>query len=262
MAQWREIRKDSLVQRLVVELRGQITSGRLAVGDRLPPEPELAGEFGVSRPLLREALAELRAEGFVQTFTGRGTFVSLPTEEDLADAFAWQLRMPGTRRFSADELYEARGAIELCAVELAAERASAEEIATLEKLLASMTEASKDAAGYTAADVGFHVAVARASRNSLLPALLLPIVSTIVEGVFESHGAKGATELGIAAHARILAALRSKDRVAARAAMSAHLRESRSLFPEPVTDRPSVPRRPGARAACRGGAGSTRRRRS
>ena len=51
----------------------------------------MAAQFGVSRPLLREALAELRAEGFVETVSGRGTFVRHPSETDLADAFAHQL---------------------------------------------------------------------------------------------------------------------------------------------------------------------------
>jgi DNA-binding FadR family transcriptional regulator len=185
----------------------------------------------------------LRAEGFVQTLTGRGTFVSHPTEDDLADAFTWQLRLSGSRRFSVDELYEARGAIELCAVELAAERATDEDIDTLQRLLSSMSQGRADAAAYTAADVDFHVTIARMSRNAILPTLLLPIVSTIVEGVFESHGSEGATERGITAHTRILRALRSRDPVAARAAMAAHLRESRSIFPEPVAAR----RRGGAR---------------
>ena len=58
----RQIRKRSLVERLVAEVRGQITAGRLAEGQQLPTEARMAAEFGVSRPLLREALAELRAD--------------------------------------------------------------------------------------------------------------------------------------------------------------------------------------------------------
>src|SRR5580704_6876233 len=124
----------------------------------------MAAQFGVSRPLLREALAELRAEGFVETISGRGTFVRHPTETDLADAFAHQLLLaasgPGP---TADHLYEARQAIEVVAAELAAQRATPEAVETLERLLATMTESRDDAAAYTAADVGFHIAVARAT---------------------------------------------------------------------------------------------------
>ena len=85
------IKKATLVEKLVAEVRSWITSGRLVVGQSLPTEAEMAAQFGVSRPLLREALAELRAEGFVETISGRGTFVRHPSETDLADAFAHQL---------------------------------------------------------------------------------------------------------------------------------------------------------------------------
>ena len=59
------IKKATLVEKLVAEVRSWITSGRLVVGQSLPTEAEMAAQFGVSRPLLREALAELRAEGIV-----------------------------------------------------------------------------------------------------------------------------------------------------------------------------------------------------
>ena len=72
------IKRATLVEKLVAEVRSEITSGRLQVGQRLPTEAKMAAQFGVSRPLLREALAELRAEGFVQTESGRGTFVRHP----------------------------------------------------------------------------------------------------------------------------------------------------------------------------------------
>ena len=87
------IKKATLVEKLVAEVRSWITSGRLVVGQSLPTEAEMAAQFGVSRPLLREALAELRAEGFVETVSGRGTFVRHPSETDLADAFAHQLQL-------------------------------------------------------------------------------------------------------------------------------------------------------------------------
>ena len=158
------IKKATLVEKLVAEVRREITSGRLVVGQSLPTEAKMAAQFGVSRPLLREALAELRAEGFVDTISGRGTFVRHPTETDLADAFAHQLLLatsgPGP---TADQLYEARQAIEVVAAELAAQRATPEALETLERLLATMTESRDDAAAYTAADVGFHIAVARAT---------------------------------------------------------------------------------------------------
>src|SRR5580692_4854133 len=229
----RQIRKRSLVERLVAEVRGQITAGRLAEGQQLPTEARMAAEFGVSRPLLREALAELRAEGFVETVNGRGTFVRHPSEADLTDAFVRQLRLSGREpELTADHLYEARQAIELCSAALAAERATPELIATLERLLQAMEDSGGDAAAYTAADVGFHVTVARATENPLFPALLAPIATIIIRGMFSSHGHPDAVRLGIEAHRKVLTAIKRGQPEAARRAMAAHLRESRSIFPD------------------------------
>jgi DNA-binding FadR family transcriptional regulator len=229
----RQIRKRSLVEKLVAEVRGQITAGRLTEGQQLPTEARMAAEFGVSRPLLREALAELRAEGFVETVNGRGTFVRHPSESDLADAFVRQLQLSSLEPdLTADHLYEARQAIELCSAALAAERATPELTATLERLLQAMIDSNGDAAAYTAADVGFHVTVARATENPLFPALLAPIATMIIKGMFESHGTPDAVQLGIAAHGRVLAAIKQGKPEAARRAMAAHLRESRSIFPD------------------------------
>lgn len=206
------IKKATLVEKLVAEVRSWITSGRLVVGQSLPTEAEMAAQFGVSRPLLREALAELRAEGFVETISGRGTFVRHPSETDLADAFAHQLLLsaPGPGP-TADQLYEARQAIEFVAAELAAERATPDSLETLGRLLAEMMDSRHDAAAYTAADVSFHIGVARASLNPLLPTLLAPLATLIIRGMFESHGDPAAVSRGIKAHTNILRAIQKRD---------------------------------------------------
>jgi GntR family transcriptional repressor for pyruvate dehydrogenase complex len=222
----------------VAEVLSKITSGVLAVGQQLPNEAVMAAEFGVSRPLLREALSQLRAEGFIETVNGRGSFVRHPSEDDLIDSFGRQAHvsvasLPG---LTVDHLYEARSAIETVAAESAAKRGTPEMIEALERLLQSMRDSRDDPAAYTASDVGFHVAVARASGNPLLPALLAPLAAMIVQGVFESHGASRAVSGGVADHEKILRAIKRKDPAGARAAMSAHLRGSRQLFPKEVIE--------------------------
>jgi len=235
------IKTASLVERLAAEVRSQIMAGRLTVGQPLPTEARMAEEFGVSRPLVREALAQLRAQGFVETVSGRGTFIRRPSESDLSEAFAHQLVLAAGSRPTADDLYEARQAIEVVSAELAARRATEDSIAALERLLAAMKESREDAAAYTAADVGFHVEVARATLNPLLPSLLAPMATLIVEGVFESYSTSDAVRLGIAGHTRILRAIQRGDPAAARRAMAAHLHQSRQVFPEGVMDRPRLP---------------------
>src|SRR5260370_41338763 len=65
------IKTASLVERLAAEVRGQIIAGKLAAGQSLPTEAQMAADFGVSRPLVREALAHLRAQRFGETSSGR-----------------------------------------------------------------------------------------------------------------------------------------------------------------------------------------------
>lgn len=231
----RPIERESLVGRLVADVRSRIITGQLPPGHQLPTEAVMAAEFGVSRPLLREALSELRSEGFVETRNGRGSFVRHPSESDLVESFTRQLRMALANEtgLSADHLYEARAAIETVAAELASRRATPSMLGTLEGFVRSMSEGHDDPSAYTAADVGFHITIARASGNPLLPTLLEPLVSMIVEGVFESHSER-AVSSGITDHKRILRALKQRDPAAARRAMSTHLAGSRRLFPERV----------------------------
>jgi GntR family transcriptional repressor for pyruvate dehydrogenase complex len=235
------IKTASLVERLAAEVRGRIMAGTLTVGQPLPTEARMAAEFGVSRPLVREALAQLRAQGFIETISGRGTFVRHPSESDLAEAFANQLVLSDGPGPTADDLYEARQAIEVVSAELAARRADEDSIAVLERLLEAMKESREDAAAYTAADVGFHVEVARATLNPLLPTLLAPMARLIVEGVFESYSTSDAVRLGIAGHTRVLRAIQRGDPAGARRAMAAHLHQSRQVFPEGVMERPRRP---------------------
>ena len=95
-----------------------------------------------------------------------------------------------------------------------------------------MMDSRHDAAAYTAADVSFHIGVARASLNPLLPTLLAPLATLIVRGMFESHGDPDAV-LSRASRRTPTSCARSKKRdpAAARRAMAVHLRESRQSFP-------------------------------
>src|SRR3546814_3274814 len=75
-ARRRRVKRESLTTMLVQDLRSMITSRALKPGDRLPTEQEVANAFGVSRTVVREAVARLKAEGLVETRQGVGAFVS------------------------------------------------------------------------------------------------------------------------------------------------------------------------------------------
>ena len=179
----------------MAEVRSRIVSGELAYDAQLPTEADMAARFGVSRSLLREALSELRAEGLVVTIAGKGSFVARRSEERLAEGFT---RLLGVQSASwppmgPTDLYEARTALEVLAAELAATRAGVDQLDELETLVQKMRDSADDPASYTAADVGFHIAVARASGNAILPSMLAPLVAAIVRANLESCRRPGAT---------------------------------------------------------------------
>jgi len=153
------IPRDTLADRLTVELRKQIESSRIGPGQPVPTERELCARFGVGRTTVREALHGLIAIGVVERRNG-SLFVrdAPPTEDDEPTALAASV--------SVAELYETRKAIEGRAVELAAQRNDRADLAKIRSALDRMRDASGDA--FHAADVEFHFAVVRAAKNSAL----------------------------------------------------------------------------------------------
>jgi len=229
------------VSRVVDELSDRIQSGELVPGDRLPGEATLAAEFCVSRPIVREALGQLRARGYLQTVNGSGTYVRQPDARGIAEVLQRHLRFAEGGAFTAAQLYETRAAIEVTAARRAAERATPAQRAELARILQTMSTCAGDRAAYAAADMSFHVELAKASGNPLLALVLEPLVEVIVTGMLESHARLGATQDGISMHAQILACVNAGDVDGAATAMAAHLQQSQEMFPEYVLPRLSIP---------------------
>ncbi|MDP9836375.1 DNA-binding FadR family transcriptional regulator [Neorhizobium huautlense] len=138
------------------DLRRAITAGRIEVGTRLPSEAHLAKKYGVSRPVIREALRSLQTLGMTQTRTGSGTFVTTASPSS-------DLRYSG---YSARDLIEARPFIEVPAAGWAAVRRSPEQARDLLKLCDAM-DREEDPHRWVQLDSEFHMALARSSGNTL-----------------------------------------------------------------------------------------------
>jgi len=153
----------------VDRIGGAIVSGRYAVGATLPAEPLLCGELGVSRTVVREAVKSLAAKGLLVAGPKVGTRV-LPADSwnwfD-PDVVAWQTSAGLTREFLRD-LQELRRVIEPAAVRMAAERASAQEIAEIETAYAGMKHAVEHRGDYVAHDLKFHQGLLRAGGNRMM----------------------------------------------------------------------------------------------
>lgn len=209
---------DRLYQRLARVLYEQMSSGRYAVGDRLPAERELSVEYNVSRPAVREALIALEVQGFIEVRIGSGAFVKrLPGDSEDSPAFA----------ITAFELTEARMVFEGEAAALAAIHITDEELAELKTLVDRIGEENLLPEVTEDADREFHQAIAKATRNAAIQMTIdefWRVRTTSPECALLHDKARLANVRPVVAeHQAILDALRDHDPAGARAAMRAHL---------------------------------------
>ena len=157
---------------VVSHVRELIERGALKPGDRLPAERDLATQIGVSRPTIRAGLRTLAAMGVVRSRHGSGTYIPEGPPALNTDALSFLAALHG---FTREEMYEARRILEVGAAGLAAERATAEQVATLAEEVASLFASMQEPRVFLVHDINFHRGVAAASGN--------PIVASLVEMV-------------------------------------------------------------------------------
>ncbi len=208
---------DRLYKDVARSLVAELVAGKYPVGSRLPAERELAALYEVSRPTIREAVIALEVQGFVEVRIGSGAYVMRhPDDEDI----------PGFG-MSAFELTEARLLIEGEAAALAATQITEEEIAEIDGLVREIALENLDPKGAERADRGFHLAIARATRNTGIAGAvttLWDLRESSAEAALLHEKARTANVKPVVdEHTAILEALKARDPAAARAAMRAHL---------------------------------------
>jgi len=163
------IRTESLSWSIIRQIREALFSGKLTPGDFLGSEITLAQQFGVSRMAARDALRSLSAMGIVEIRMGSrgGAWVTSGNPDRLVDALAIQLRLIGV---TSVELLEVQGAMSVVAAELAAGRASDEDLERIRAAARATEEAGDDPQAFTAASLKFHEIVVEASQNRVLAA--------------------------------------------------------------------------------------------
>ncbi len=197
-----------------------IERGELKPGDRLAPERELAQQLGVSRPTVRAGLHALAAMGVTESRQGAGTFITEGPPRLGAGPLSFLAALHG---FTRDQVFEARKVLEVGAAGLAAERGLADRLAPMAEEVTGMFASMTDPQTFLVHDVRFHRAVAAASANPVLLALV-EMVSSLVyetrrETVERAHDLKESAEM----HRRIYQAIRDRDPERARAEMTHHL---------------------------------------
>jgi DNA-binding FadR family transcriptional regulator len=213
---------------LFEQLAEQIKSGRLAPGERLPTEQALTRAAKVSRTVVREAVAALRAEGLVITRQGVGAFVSAMPQQA-------PFRIDPERMQSIEEILnvmELRLGVEIESAGLAAERASKAQIRAIGAALDAIEHAAQSGESAVDEDLELHRAIAQATGNPEFERFLQfigrhLIPRRIVTGLPESMGGQRAyLDLIQEEHRRIYEAIRAADPKAAREAMRRHLTRS------------------------------------
>jgi GntR family transcriptional repressor for pyruvate dehydrogenase complex len=221
----------SLTHALIERLASEITSGKLPTGSRLPTEQELIAATGVSRTVVREAVAALRAEGLVITRQGVGAFVT--------DSPRRPFRINGDDLHSLREvieIMELRTGIEIEAAGLAAERASAGDLAHIVKAYRAIDKAIRRGDSAVDQDFAFHCRIAEATGNPQFVRFLDYLGRFIIPRQTIRFAAGSPRERHAylqrlqKEHGAIVRAVRAHAVQAARAAMRRHLRNSRKRY--------------------------------
>ncbi|MFI5012359.1 MAG: FadR/GntR family transcriptional regulator [Hyphomicrobiales bacterium] len=226
-------RTQELAQKLSTEIR----SGRVPPGSRLPTEQELSLTTGVSRTVVREAVAALRADGLVITRQGLGAFVA-------PDVQRRPFRIdPGDLKTGTDvlQILELRMSLEIEASGLAAERRTTKDLARIKAALKAIDAEIERGGNAVNADFNFHLAILRSSRNRYFPQFLeflgnfiIPRQMVNVESESDTQRTQYLRRIQTE-HVAIYEAIRDQNGAAARKAARRHLSNALRRYGEITT---------------------------
>lgn len=223
---FRKIEPEKLSSAVVRQIELLILRGILRQGERLPAERELAEQLGVSRPSLRQALAELQDLGLIGSRPGAGIFVA----DVLGSAFSPALqRLFATHDEAMFDYLSFRRDIEALAAERAAQSASTADLAVVQTIfdkmeMAHQRRSTKDEAEL---DAQFHLSILEASHNVVMLHMMRSMFDLLRAGVFYNRQVmferRTTRALLLDQHRAINDALQSRDAAAAREAVETHL---------------------------------------
>lgn len=231
-----QVMRLNLSDQVAAQVQQMIVAGKLAPGDRLPPEREWAEQFGVSRTVVREVTKVLQDRGLVRVVPGSGTYVTQISPEVVTQAIGLYLRGGKT---AIRNLLEMRYLLEIQVAGLAAMRAEEAEIWLLEGATEEMgemvrrshnatdaEERSVSVEKFAQANMFFHLTLARACKNSLISMVLQPIMQLMLESGWKLAIATGGSEQSLIHHRKIIDSIRNRDVRACQDAMREDIQTS------------------------------------
>jgi GntR family transcriptional repressor for pyruvate dehydrogenase complex len=216
---FKSIKHTKVSDEIVNQIKTQISEGMLKPGDRLPPERELAKEFGVSRPSLREALNSLVTIGFLEV-RGKRTFIKSVASESMQNPLSLLIKTDTQKIF---DLIEVRKALEAWGSFLAAQRATQEDIKQLEHIIEEMKKAFEQGRSWEKQDADFHLGIAQATHNTIQTHVMSTIYDLLRESVARVFKDRSKVKKLLDHHYRIFNAIKNHSPEKARERTLEHL---------------------------------------
>lgn len=215
-------RSATMSTQIVAQVRDALFARELRPGDFLGTEKDLAGRFGVSRIVARDALRTLEAQGVVdiKVGSGGGARIARGNARLFAEALAVQLDLAGV---SAGEIMDAQRAIECLAAELAAINSSADDHARLRELIVDAESKIDDVGAFTRSSREFHLAVAEAAHNRVLVVQLISLQHVSWPARNPTLTPKVARRI-LDAHKELASLIEMRDAAGARRLMDDHVK--------------------------------------
>ncbi|MED4586002.1 FadR/GntR family transcriptional regulator [Brevibacillus choshinensis] len=215
--------RSSLVKQVVEQLAQCIEAGDWKVGERIPPEPDLVEQLGVSRNTLREAVQALIHTGMLEARQGDGTYVRSSSEFGAAMNRRLQ-------RSAVFEILEVRYGLEREIARLAAQRRTTQDLANIREKLEQAYQLFQDPDAYTQADVAFHMAIVEATKNSVMIDLYKHMTESILYSVNSTLDLSGLMETQFKTHTELVEAIADQDQDAAENAVCNLIEASKSAL--------------------------------
>lgn len=235
------IQQEKLAHGVIRQVESLILRGILRPGERLPPERDLSERMGVSRPSLREALADLQERGLLTTKAGAGVYVA----DVLGSAFAPALvKLFGSHDEAVFDYISFRRDMEGLAAERAARLGSDTDLKVIDTIFQKMESAhqKRNPADEARLDADFHLSIIEASHNIIMLHMMRSMYELLREGVFYNRSImfkqRTTRDTLLDQHRAINTALQARDPEGARDAVQAHLNYvETSLFDQQKSDK-------------------------
>jgi len=221
--------RETVIELVARRIEALLRAGNLRRGSRLPSEPRLAEMLGVSRASLREALKGLVFLGLLKARPGDGTYLQPSLTSMASRHLQWMLLLEEIKYM---ELYELREILEPAAAQLAARRATRDDLEQMKAALDGMKRSKADAETFIRYELEFHGAITRAAKNGAMQSTMQMMYGALSEGRHRVLPFVPDIAEHWARHERIYQLIASGDATGARRAVTADVKYAEKLLEE------------------------------